>query len=570
MSNEDKLALEQNTAMIKCKLIVKASGDLPQIVLTEDNSVKSWEYTDQRLVPDKGFIGHFVSRTLNGELQNISDNFDIIGREINFQLGIVRPSVTSDNTEDEFVTTYYGLGSFMVVDPSDDDVRDSTKFESMDYTKKFNQTFNGDYTDTTFTTSYNDLMGVNTPEGQTPVVTPVTALWLAQYTCAQVGVTLATTTFRNYDFSISQNPFQAGESCRDVMKAIGQLAFSWIRIGWDDRCYIDFEVKDSTDVDTYDILDNNQYFSLEKQSVYGPINKIVVGMQNIDGESAIITDQASIAEYGEHALYVYDNPLTNTFELRTQAIAVASNLFGLEYVQLKTETIGHPWFLAKDYIDIKDMNNNHNYTYPFNTTLKYSGHIRSNVDSIGETEVDDTLGYESDVSKWARQASIVVDKQNGKITQLTGSVDSINLTENNHYQELLSTFNNYTPTSEFVDLERTVEQIQTDTYTKTEINTKLTDGSVTMVSTTTGTFDENGLTIEKTNAKTKGRFNEVGMEIMDATGSSDEELLFAGYDNSLNETVVRSKNINVTKYLSIGTHSRIEDYEGGSGIFYVG
>lgn len=570
MSDADKIALEQNTATIRCKLIVKASGDLPQIILTEDNSVKSWEYNDSRIVPDKGFIGHFVSRTLNGELQNISSDFDIVGREIELQLGIVRPSVDDDNTEDDFVTTYYSLGSFLVVNPNDDDVRDSTTFETMDYAKKFNQIFDGNYTDGTYTNSYNDLMGLNTPEGQTPIVTPVTALWLAQYTCAQVGVTLATTTFRNYDFSIEQNPFQAGESCRDVMKAIGKLAFSWVRIGWDDRCYIDFDIKDTTDVDTYDVLDNNQYFSLTKQSTYGPINKIVVGMENIDGESAIRTDQASIVNDGEHVLYVYDNPLTNTYELRNQAIDAGVHLFGLEYTQLETETIGHPWLVGTEYIKIKDMNNNYLYTYPFNKIIKYSGHIRGVIDSIGETEVDDTLGYESDVTKWNRKASIAVDKQNGTITQLTGSMQEIDMRENNNYQSLLANFDNYMPTSDFVDLENTVLQLQTDTYTKTEINTKLTDGSVTMVSTTTGTFDENGLTIEKTNAKTKGQFNEVGVRVMDATGSADEELLFAGYDETLNETIVRSKNINVSKYLSIGTKSRIEDYESGTGIFYVG
>jgi hypothetical protein len=293
-------------------------------------------------------------------------------------------------------------------------------------------------------------------------------------------------------------------------------------------------------------------------------------MESIDGESAIRTDQSSIATNGEHTLYVYDNPLTNTFELRNQAINAGTDLFGLEYVQLKTETIGHPWFFGTRYIDIKDMNNNHNYTYPFNVLLKYSGHIRSELDSIGETEVDDTLGYESDVSKWSRQASINVDKQNGIITQLTGSVQEIDMRENNNYSQLLAKFDNYTPTSDFIDLESTVVQLQTDTYTKTEINTKLTDGSVTMVSTTTGTFDENGLTIEKTNAKTKGQFNEVGVKVMDATGSSDEELLFAGYDETLNETIVRSKNINVSKYLSIGTKSRIEDFEDGTGIFYIG
>lgn len=410
MSNEDKIALEQNTAAIRCRLVVKATADLPEIVLTEDNAVKSWEYTDERLVPDKGFIGHFVARTLNGELQNVSDDFNLDGREIDFQFGVVRMN--------DHITTYYSLGSFIVVDPSDDDVRDSTKFETMDYAKKFNQTFDGNYRDENFPDSYNDLMGLNTPEGQPRVVTPVTALWVAKYACAQVGVELATENFRNNNFEISQNPFQEGNSCRDVIKAVAQLALSWARIGWDNRCYIDFDIKSSEDVEELNVIDNNQYFTLEKQSTYGPINRIVWGMENIDGESYILPDNESIAENGEHNLYIYDNPFTYTYELRVQAAQAASALFGLTYEQLKTETVGHPWLIGTEFIDIKDMDNGHNYLYPFNRVLKYNGHIRSNIESIGETNVDDTLGYTNNLEKMVRKTAFIVNKQEGTIDSL--------------------------------------------------------------------------------------------------------------------------------------------------------
>lgn len=153
---------------------------------------------------------------------------------------------------------------------------------------------------------------------------------------------------------------------------------------------------------------------------------------------------------------------------------------------------------------------------------------------------------------------------------ISNELSSLETTNNNNYQEIISKFGDYALNSDIVQIENSVTTLQTNTYTKTQIDTKLTDGSVTKVLTTAGTFDENGLTIEKTNAKTKGNFNETGITVMDATGSSNTELLFAGYDEELNETIVRSKNINVTKYLTIGKNSRIEDYESGTGIFYVG
>lgn len=92
------------------------------------------------------------------------------------------------------------------------------------------------------------------------------------------------------------------------------------------------------------------------------------------------------------------------------------------------------------------------------------------------------------------------------------------------------------------------------------VQKKITDG-VNKVTTETGyTFDDNGLTIEKTDAKTKTTLNEVGLNVKSSTGSSDESLLFAGYDQATGETIVKSKNMTVEKYLVIGKHSRMEDF----------
>ena len=118
-----------------------------------------------------------------------------------------------------------------------------------------------------------------------------------------------------------------------------------------------------------------------------------------------------------------------------------------------------------------------------------------------------------------------------------------------------------------VQLEQSVQQLQTDTYTKTEINTKLTDGSVTKVQTTSGTFDENGMHYEKTGAKTSSTINESGVEVISTT--TNEELLFAGYDEELKQTIVRTDNLTVRRYFVLGENSRMEDYGNGGGIFIL-
>ena len=48
-----------------------------------------------------------------------------------------------------------------------------------------------------------------------------------------------------------------------------------------------------------------------------------------------------------------------------------------------------------------------------------------------------------------------------------------------------------------------------------------------------------------------------------------ETLLFAGYDDSRQETVVETANINVSHYFVIGENSRLEDYEDGTGVFDI-
>ena len=104
----------------------------------------------------------------------------------------------------------------------------------------------------------------------------------------------------------------------------------------------------------------------------------------------------------------------------------------------------------------------------------------------------------------------------------------------------------------------------------------LVDGTVKKVQTISGTFDENGMTYEKSNAPSKTTINEVGIGTKKTDGSNDY-ILFAGYvdDNNTQyadykgQTIVATDNIMVKNYLIAGSHSRFEDYENGTGCFYI-
>lgn len=188
---------------------------------------------------------------------------------------------------------------------------------------------------------------------------------------------------------------------------------------------------------------------------------------------------------------------------------------------------------------------------------------RSHITWSDDTTTDTTPILAESLNTANENAVLAQEKtaeQKIEIDSIKQTVSQTQTTVANNYTEIKQKFGDYAPKSDVITLQNSVEKIQTDTYTKTEINTKLTDGSVTKVTTTCGTFDENGLTIEKTNAKTKGNFNEKGMKVVDATGSSEEILLFAGYDEETDETIVKSKNMTVEKYLTIGENCRFEDY----------
>ena len=168
-----------------------------------------------------------------------------------------------------------------------------------------------------------------------------------------------------------------------------------------------------------------------------------------------------------------------------------------------------------------------------------------------------------------------IDLRADTIETSISAVSEIATTTSNNYQELSKKFNDYAPTTKTLQLEQSLTTLQTNTYTKTEINTKLTDGSVTKVQTTSGTFDENGMHYAKTNAPTTTTINEVGVGTKKS--NADEYVLFAGYvdDNNTQyekykgQTIVASENMLVSNYLVVGEHSRMENYENGTGIFVL-
>lgn len=174
-----------------------------------------------------------------------------------------------------------------------------------------------------------------------------------------------------------------------------------------------------------------------------------------------------------------------------------------------------------------------------------------------ETKLNANKQYTQTIEKFAEQ----------EITN-DGIRERVSATETkigNNYTEIMEKFDGYAPTSEITRIESSVETLQTNTYTKTEINTKLTDGSVTKLKSTVLTADDEGLTVDKSDSKTKSNMDADGFEIIDKTGSQDKSLLKAKYDEEKGETIVEADNMTVNRYFQCGSNSRFEDFQRADG-----
>ena len=386
MSESDILALIRGYATIPYRIYIEGN-DTP----LDEYEIVSTTYEDYRYVDtDSLVIGQFVARTFNGEIKNINRDLLIENKEIEVRMGVK----VGDTT------TWYSLGNFLITKPEEDDVKDKMTFKSMDYTKKFNKKFDPSL-----------------------VTFPCTALELAEAVCAQCRVELATTDFTNADFIIENNQYVEDESCRKVMQDIGKLAYSWVRIGWDNKCYIDFEVK--TEVEDHNIITNDEYYDFSKQQKqFGVVNRVVVGMKDVDGENVAIQDDDSIAENGLCELHIYDNNLTYTPELRQQVIEGAKRLFGLKYVPVEVNTVGHPWLIGNELVRIIDMDGNAVDTYPFDRTIEYMGHIKTKLVSKAETQTQHEYVNNNTLGDLLNRTKIVVDKQNQTIKAVAEQSDA--------------------------------------------------------------------------------------------------------------------------------------------------
>ena len=162
---------------------------------------------------------------------------------------------------------------------------------------------------------------------------------------------------------------------------------------------------------------------------------------------------------------------------------------------------------------------------------------------------------------WDAIAQLKIEKDN-----INASVSSIANTQTDLSETIVDiqtslSEQNKSNEEQFVALTKKVDATMTSDDIQLAISTEIANG-VDKVTTSTGfTFNDEGLTISKSDSEMSTNIDEDGMSIF----KGSQEVLTA--DN----TGVNAKNLHATTYLIIGTNSRFEDYGSDrTGCFWIG
>ncbi len=394
-----------------------------------------------------------------------------------------------------------------------------------------------------------------------------TLLQVAQDICNKAGVELSSTSFLNSDKKVSV--YDNTVTAREYISYIAESAGCFACIDRKGKlCFREFG-QDETEIplEMFGEYKWGEEFKISKVSYEDGVRSFKFGDDTrnnlwINQENMYIVNEDQVQK-----IYNKINGLTaNSFEGKTvidPAIDIGDKIvIDGKNVIYQGEMSLEGKFIAQisSKIQIKQKEE---------TTVKKES--QKVVNRRVQSRIDQAEGKIEQLAEETSENSEKITKHELDINGITNTVSTNTTDINNNYQEIINKLGDKAQKDDVISLENKVETIQNDTKYAIKVSEDIQTNGVSKVKTETGyTFDNEGLKIEKTNAKAKSKLNESGLEINDATGSSEESLLFAGYDKKTGETIVKSKNMTVGKYLTVGTYSRIEDYEEGTGVFWIG
>lgn len=353
-------------------------------ILTQDDYIQDFTI-DKGCYSDGSIIGTIYVEKINANLIG-SYGINLENEDIKVQVGI---------KYDDDTTEYIDLGKYKVEKPKDEATNNySTVIAYSDLLNKLDSVYecNLDFTiEKTFLDLYNDL-------------------------CNNLGLISKTTSFTNDNLILAGNPFTNGETNRMVLQSIEKASCTFAQINSEtneiELCWL----SQSEEPDyTFDL---NDYSTLNGgKIVYGPINSLVIKMNDVDDENVSISDDDSIAQNGEHQLIINEDYLLYTPELREQAInAIWDKVHNLTYVDCELTTYyGKPFLKIGDKIRIYKDEETYFDTYVLTHQFKYDGSFYSKITSPVLTAQQVATKQDISLGELLKLTKIQVNKIAGEI-----------------------------------------------------------------------------------------------------------------------------------------------------------
>lgn len=326
----------------------------------------------------------------------------------------------------------------------------------------------------------------------------------------------------------------------------------------------------SLDGDANFTIDKEKYFTLSSKT-NKRLGTIVSATELGDNLSVSTTESGSTQ-------YIRNNPF---WDLREDRATLLDNALaavgGLTLNQFECDWHGNYLLEIGDKIALVTKDNSQTISYVLDDTIEYNGGISEKTkwsyeDNENETDINSAPTNLGDairqtyakVDKANKEIEIVAsqaEENSNSIAAIKVNVNSINATVQQQQQSLddsIDSLNN-----DVAALNETVASARLESQQAIlEFKQEIEQDGIDKVTTSTGfTFNEEGMTVEKSGKEMKTTITEDGMTVY----RSGEGVLQA------NNEGVKAKNLHANTYLIIGNNSRFEDYKyDRTGCFWIG
>ena len=358
--------------------------------------------------------------------------------------------------------------------------------------------------------------------------------------------------------------FEGTETIREALDAVAEVTQT---IYFIDRNNSIVFKRFSKDGDANLTITKDDYFTLESKT-NKRLATIIHATELGDNVSVSTTESGSTQIVRDNPFWELREDIDDVLESALAAVG------GLTINQFTCSWRGNYLLEPGDKIALTTKDDNTVTSYVINDVITYDGTLKEQTSWNYSAEEGKTDSNPTNLGEALKQTFARVDKANKQIdivvseSQATSeavaaiqlSLDGINTTVSSI--EKLATDSVETLNEQVATLKTEVDAAITSEAVELAIKSELDKGVEKVVTSTGFTFDENGLTVSKSNSDMETSITEDGMVIY----KNNDEVLVA------NNTGVIARNLHANTYLIIGTNSRFEDYDNNTrtGCFWIG